>query len=176
MNRRSNIVKGMVNFPINNKDFDNTQEGGMFIRLVVEPRKDSIVCSGGLTSVLHDETYLGDDNRELDFKALSEEEQSKLNPEQLNQYLQTEQEARDRYVEYTFPNLKENNFELQYHSRPYLAVVIMGSTGWSGFSYETGEYFRCRYENLSDEGKSLYQKIKDLYPGEKLTLQTWLNT
>jgi hypothetical protein len=45
----------------------------------------------------------------------------------------------------------------------------MGSTGWSG-------RFRCTYDDLTDEGKELYNNIQKLDPTGKLVLQTGLDT
>lgn len=56
---------------------------------------------------------------------------------------------------------------------PYcLCVMTLGSTGWSD-----GEWI-CRYEDLTQEGKALYDLVRKLYdkPGCQLILQTYLDT
>lgn len=149
--RRSKQVCGFVDFPIDDPAYKNSGEGGMFVRLVVDdPDNDPwVVCCGGYCSFDYDENYTGDD--------------------------------RESTESYHFPSLNdpESSWEDRNHYRSvaYLCVVNLGSTGWSGWNEEKGEYFLCRYENLTAEGKELYNMIKKLYEGKgTLYLQTWLDT
>lgn len=149
--RRSNQVRGFVDFPINDPAYKNSNEGGMFVRLVVDdPNNDPwTICCGGYCGFDYDEEYMGDDLG---------------NPEV-----------------YHFPSLHDaanlpQEFN-HYGSVAYLCVINLGSTGWSGWNEEKGEHFLCRYENLTAEGKELYDMIKKLYEGKgTLYLQTWLDT
>jgi hypothetical protein len=77
-----------------------------------------------------------------------------------------------------FPNLKPKaNIEAEdYLSIPYLAAVLIGSTGWSGFNESKGEYFKAAYSDLSATGVALWDMLQDLYPTCKLELLTWLDT
>jgi hypothetical protein len=50
----------------------------------------------------------------------------------------------------------------------------MVSTGWSGWGED--EYWRCKYEDLNDAGKTIYDSLKLAYPKSKLLLVTWLDT
>ena len=63
-----------------------------------------------------------------------------------------------------------------YDSIPYLAAIVMGSTGWSGFDWEAGNYWNCTFDDLTDEGKALYNQIQALYPDHQLQLLTFLDT
>lgn len=58
----------------------------------------------------------------------------------------------------------------------YLNITTLGSTGWSGWDKAKECYWRCSYEDLTEEGKRLYDLIKSLYQGCDLYLQTWLDT
>lgn len=159
--RRSKQVRGFVDFPINDPAYKNSNEGGMFVRLVVDdPNNDPWgVCCGGYCSFDYDEEYMGDDLG---------------NPEA-----------------YHFPRMAEtlpHSYssaagwdkpweQTDFGSVAYLCVINLGSTGWSGWNEEKGEHFLCRYENLTAEGKELYNMIKKLYEGKgTLYLQTWLDT
>jgi hypothetical protein len=83
-------------------------------------------------------------------------------------------DSRNRSIEeehFPYINSEEEDMDSlqRYRSIEYLAVITMGSTGWSG-------EFRCTYDDLTDEGKELYNNIQKLYPTGKLVLQTWLDT
>lgn len=69
----------------------------------------------------------------------------------------------------------DNPYHAPHLSVPYVAVILLGSTGWSGFSQITGHWLATR-ESLTDEGKALYVALEALYPGHTLRLTTWLDT
>lgn len=52
--RRSDHIEGVVNFPVHSKKYRNSNEGGMFVRLVVFADEDDIVCCGGTNHALYD--------------------------------------------------------------------------------------------------------------------------
>jgi len=173
--RRSNQVRGWVNFPVNDSDYKNTGEGGMFVRLVVAELKPQTakeeawsVCCGGDNFCYYDEQFLGDDVN----PDLSEEDLGKLeeSPAELLHFPRFP----GRHANYD----PEKQFLLDpYTSLPYLCIMTVGSTGWSGWHQGRQEYFRCRFENLTDEGKNLYQMIEKLYENKgQIYLQTWLDT
>ena len=54
-------------------------------------------------------------------------------------------------------------------STALLADVLMGSTGWSGD-------FICTYQDLTDEGKKIYESLKCLYPHAEFHLVTFIDT
>lgn len=190
--RRSNQVRGWVNFPIEDPRFKNSGEGGMFVRLVVVPENYSasdlphdedldlsmekylarkydqewMVCCGGDAVVLYDECFLGDDvtpdRTEGDWS--SESPAEVFHFPRIAQRNASNEEPRDNWLD-------------PYTSQPYLCAMTIGSTGWSGWNNEEQRSFRCRFENLTEEGKSLYQMIEKLYEGRgKIYLQTWLDT
>ena len=132
MARRTNNMHGWVNFPVNDADYTSSNEGGMFVRLVVEGVENFMVCCGGGNSFVEDEVLSGTDNNSV------------------------------------------HSF-LDNCSSDYLCIITLGSTGWSGWNDEAG-YWKCSYDDLTSDGKALYQHILALYPEGKLTLQTWLDT
>ncbi len=165
MNRRSNEVKGWVNFPVEDPRYQNSMEGGMLVRLVVEEfyESDFRVCIGGLVHVLMDESYIRDDNREPP--------KPHANPYQ-------EQSENTEYIRHHFPlheRLNEPSFD-GFVSRPYLAAILLGTTGWSGWNISEEKYWHATYDDLAVEGKAFYKSIQSLYPGHPIRLQTWLDT
>jgi hypothetical protein len=180
--RRSTQVKGFVNFPVH---LPNGNEGGMFVRLVVVPpeydyplleddeddteaeieylKQKPVVCCGGLIQFHADECFYATD--EADCTPWWEES---LEQTVANAY------GRDKVELRHFPNLEDKQYQYSYSadrylSRLYLAVILMGSTGWNG-------RFRCTYDDLTDDGKALYDSVKKLHPTSTLVLQTWLDT
>ena len=168
--RRSEEHAGCVNFPVNDPLYRNSKEGGMFVRLVIEedPGNPTLVCIGGQNQSAMDESLIGTD----DFQGNH----------------QTWQEARRELERQTlrhFPD-SEEDYEIgersqvtsrRHRSVNYLAVLTLASTGWSGYDdREPGGYWICQYENLTQEGRALYDGLKTAYPGARMTLQTWLDT
>ena len=151
MDRRSKTSRGYVNFPVDSEKWKSSGEGGMFIRLVVAEKKD--IPFDDLWMVCcggYNYTTL-DESYQVDDLG---------NPE-----------------EYHFPNINnyEGTDESRYDSVGYLAALTIGSTGWSGWNGD--EHWHCTYEDLTLEGKQLYDSLKALY-GDKyqVLLQTWLDT
>ena len=180
--RRSTQVKGFVNFPVH---LPNGNEGGMFVRLVVVPpevdfptiegdaedteaeveyyKQKPVVCCGGVVHFHYDECFVATDEADC-----------------VPWWEQTVEQTvagayeRDKVELRHFPNLEDEHYKDSYSaerylSTSYLAVVLMGSTGWNG-------RFRCTYVDLTDEGKALYDSMEKLYPNSQLVLQTWLDT
>ena len=61
--RRSRAVSGHVAFPVDDPAYEYVPEGGLFVRLVVEPRDDEdlLICAGGWNTVNYDEEWFSDD-------------------------------------------------------------------------------------------------------------------
>lgn len=171
MDRRSTTIAGFVNFPVKDPSYRNTNEGGMFVRLVVRDRLmgDTFVCCGGSNYYIHDETLLSEDKYPFPPE-----------PEELTQESLADFEEREReWTTVRIPRIGLRGHSitpLDDLSEPVPAVLTVGSTGWSGWSDTRKEYFTCRYEDLTDEGKALYQLMVKLYPHCDVVLQTWLDT
>ena len=170
MKRRKPVNRGAVNFPINDPKYKDTKEGGMFVRLVIEEYADNVenfmICCGGGNTIIHDEELVGVDvpvNKEGHKKNMQEiyemvfphidEEKSVLNP-----------------------LWKEDYIHCRYESISYLVIITLGSTGWSGVDKETGDCWFATYDDLTIEGKTLYNNLEEIYKGHLIQLQTWLDT
>lgn len=166
MERRSNQVVGMVNFPVDSEEYTSTNEGGMFVQLWCVEEDYLSADSWWYHDVYANmsETLLGTDS-EVNEDNFHEIEEGK-DP--------MEWEQRFTLEEMLFPRIKVEG-ENQYLSKELVACVTMGSTGWSGAN-EKNEYWRCRYEDLNDSGKGIYDALKNAYPKAKLILVTWLDT
>ncbi len=175
MQRRTKAMDGWVNFPVDNPRFHSTQEGGMLVKLVVCDNREFDdqfgMCTGaGVFDVLT-ESFVGDDKRPkpdvaMEFETVADYDRYTA--------------ARHEWEAYHFPNLhadqKEDLGESRYRSRPYLASMVLGTTGWSGVDNDAGGYWICRFEDLSEKGQALYEQLQDLYPGCDLHLLTFLDT
>lgn len=180
MNRRSNEKRGWVNFPVDHPDWENTNEGGMFVKLVVcDNRKfdDKFgVCSGVNVFDQVTEQLVADDQRPMPEDCLGLEKYA--SEEEFIQAFEEEVRKKREWEEYHFPYINEKHKpDRSYTSRPYLASIIMGSTGWSGYSYSDGVgLWHCTYNDLTEEGKTLYDSLQKLYEGCTLHLLTFLDT
>lgn len=156
--RRTNAIRGFVNFPVESEEFKSTGEGGMFVRLVVVPEYDNhpdeIACCGGRNHILCDETLItGDKDRNI--------------------------ETHPCYSEYHlqhYPRINKGHSVENELSIGYYAVITLGSTGWSGFSDKKEFYWECTFEDLTEEGKAIYRSMQALFPHSDVELQTWLDT
>jgi len=167
MNRRSKKINGYVNFPVNDPAFKNTGEGGMFVRLVVWYDQDWMTCCGGGNHVIYDECLVGT-REDVDAQTIERDFEKEL-------------KLIDKQEERNFPHINEEPQEPFTHlerfiSIDYLAALTIGSTGWSGFDEKIGRYWTCTYEDLTEDGKALYDAVQKLYDGCKLELLTWLDT
>lgn len=175
MQRRTNAVDGWVNFPVNDPRFHSTKEGGMLVKLVVIDNREFDdhfgQCTGANVFDVLTESFVGDDKRPKPDVC--------MNFETVEDYARFSS-ARNEWEAYHFPNLhadqEEDLGESRYRSRPYLATLVLGTTGWSGFDNDAGDYWICRFEDLSEAGKTLYRHLQELYKGCELHLLTFLDT
>ena len=178
MNRRSTEKNGWVNFPVDHPDWKNTKEGGMFVKLVVCDDRDFDdqfgVCCGVNVWDRVTEQLIADDRRAQPKDCLGLEHYA--SEAEFVQAFEEEVRKKREWEEYHFPYINEkNSSDLSYTSRPYLASIVMGSTGWSGYRDGVG-LWHCTYDDLTVEGRALYDSIAKLYPGCNLHLLTFLDT
>jgi len=177
--RRTNAVAGFVNFPLH---LPSTQEGGVFVRLVVIDREADknisnkwMPCCGGEQSFTYDEVLLGDDLSDLRYPSNVANGESWMSQE--NEWRARDEQIKKTRLKY-FPRMllewERDDGHPDYHtrdrSRPFLAIVTMGATGWSYNQWV------CTYDDLTDRGKELYNSLKALYAGAELRLLTFLDT
>ena len=145
MERRSNVVRGHVEFPVDDPSYENTMEGGMFVRLVVLDDEDDtdLVCCGGANYVDDDETLIGDN------------------------YGRSPENVRTEIFHSPYP---------EGVSDECLAVLTIGSTGWSGYDHAVNAYWRATVDDLTPEGKRLCCALEEAFPRKRLRLLTWLDT
>jgi len=164
MKRRTNIVSGWVNFPINDPQWTNTNEGGMVVKLVVIEDEEIVdkwaLCFGAQVYDICSECLVGDDKFSPCSSSNSSEDED--------------------WISNHFPHLFSDDMKIssveKYISRDYLAAIVLGTTGWSGAKLDEGEYWKCTFDDLTEQGKALYKQIEMLYPGAKLHLLTFLDT
>lgn len=173
MNRRSKDRNGWVNFPVDDSKWSSTNEGGMFVKLVVcddrEFDEQFGICCGVHVHDLLSEQLINDDQRPYRARPVIDLDES-VTIQQMNEAVQYDK----LWEEYHYPHA--NHFKKpEYHSRAYLCSMVLGSTGWSGHNDDIG-LWHCTYDDLTEDGKSLYNTIQQLYPGCKLHLLTFLDT
>ena len=173
MNRRSTDKNGVVNFPVDDPSWHNSREGGMFVKLVVcddrEFDEQYGICCGVHVYDFLSETLIGDDVRPRpETIRIDDNDPDFLSKSDHFDRLQAEWE------EYHFPHMNDAK-KPKYYSRTYLCSMILGSTGWSGFR-DDGKQWICFYDDLTEEGKLLYNQVIQLYPGCTLHLLTFLDT
>ncbi len=164
MQRRSQAVEGCVNFPIHQA---STNEGGMLVKLWVIDRQEFDdaygMCCGVAVWDKCSETFLGTDKESFPSDTHIFDPETQHSPEKFNQLL-------NQHTEET--NAWKNRFFTGAHhedSVPLMASIVMGSTGWSGD-------FICKYEDLTSDGKAIYDNMAKLYPKAELHLMTFLDT
>lgn len=181
MRRYSNETSGFVNFPINHPRLNRGGGGGTFVKLVVvDPLEDEASwakCSGAQVLDLLDETLVSDDRQpmpETDLDAIN----ALPTQDAVIEALEKSSEEQLAWMRRHFPdydNPQVGAFERAL-SQPYLASIVLGSTGWTGYNPDTGDSWSCSFEDLSPEGKVFYESVQRLYPGCKLHLLTFLDT
>lgn len=173
MQRRSTAVSGYVNFPVTDPAWRNSKEGGMVVKLVVCDDRDfdaqfGMCCGAQVYDVLG-ESLLSDDRRPY--------------PAARAEYPSVEDVAAEQkeiadWMAYHFPHAADDQEAGtgRYLSRPYLAALVMGTTGWSGFHTTEDRSWQCTFADLTPEGQALYRMLEQLYPGCELHLLTYLDT
>jgi hypothetical protein len=132
---------------------ENTGEGGMFVRLVVED-EDFMVCCGGTSYIIYDECFVGSDVT------------SDVSNEGFDAAIKLEEEYMFPHAEDVYKNI----------STSYICCMTIASTGASYYDDDKERNWICTFDDLTDEGKELYKQIQQLYPKGVITLQTWLDT
>jgi len=64
----------------------------------------------------------------------------------------------------------------EYQSTDCVMVTTLGSTGWSGYNDEKGDYWKCTEADLTPSGAQLLKAIRQCYPFFEIYLVTWLDT
>ena len=158
VSRRTKTMAGFVKFPVESDAYENTNEGGMVVKLVVVPNEVPEISGAYVTEALL-ESFTGDS--EIPHPVGSDDDDPEVFHNKENEW-------------------KENHYPYQEFdttlSIPYQASIVMGYTGWSGWDDDACEYWQCSYDDLNRKGKRLYNTMQELYPDAKLHLLTFLDT
>jgi len=169
---------GFVNFP----KTGSTGEGGNFVRLVVLDTKGDreymrrfVPCCGGYVSFFMDECFVGDDLTDAKIAELGPEPEVDWDLKSgvakwIRHTAKIDKLSKKTESRY-FPRINDADYDHKDHytSAQFLAVFLLGATGWSGS-------WRATYEDLTREGKAFYQSVQKLYPGCELRLLSFLDT
>jgi len=175
MRRGENVSEGFVNFPFDSPDYPIAGGRGMFVKLVVlESAPDSTeplgMCCGVIVSDMRQEILVGDDLRPYVDRHIPDDAKG----EEILKYMDEGQKAQLEWMRFHFPREGGEGLEA-YISRGYRASIVMGSTGWSGYSNTAGNW-RATFDDLTDDGKALYRLMQQLNPGCPVHLLTFLDT
>ncbi len=170
--RRTNLVQGMVNFPVDK--MESSREGGMYVQLWIYDSyatENSIaLCSGVEFTSSSGEVFIGSDitkQRQRENDSLINDLWGREAQDKCSIAFAYDEEVRLR------KNIINQFFVDTVYSEktiPLLANIVMGSTGWSNFE------FICEYADLNDDGKALYGLLKKQYPTAVFSLMTFLDT
>jgi hypothetical protein len=145
----------------------------MLVKLVVVDSRDYDTrfgeCCGCYVYDFLTESFIGDDRRP---KPVFTGEFESV------EAMDAEQAAHLAWERYHFPNYADSEATpgTQELSREYLATMVLGSTGWSGWHTAEQRYWECTVDALTPEGLALYRALEVLYPGCELHLLTFLDT
>lgn len=144
----------LVKFPHDLEEYTNTGEGGMYVKLAVvgDLRKQ---CSMTAVQDIYPDVLVGSD------RALGE-----------------------GCTEFFYPGVKRwmrassspTPDWQDLLSIPLQALIILGSTGWSGWSDSRSSYWTCQFADLTLAGQALYRMLQDQFPYHQLHLLTYLDT
>lgn len=172
-NRRSNEICGFVNFPVNDKNYENSNEGGMFVKLVVINDGNWSVCCGPGDNVSMFSDVMIDDDKP---------KKNVTKPKHISEFAEKLELNKDNIknnITFHYPRIDDDicgNLSSRYMSIPYLAIIDIGSTDWSGWNEKKKQYWHCTFDDLKDDGKALYNSMKKLYPKCDIRLVTFLDT
>ncbi len=194
MNRRELIQSGMVNFPMSAET--NTHEGGMYVRLYVMDTDDGIgECCGTNIFEEFQGVFVGSDitkAAQIAAEAVISERwfvedasiEAKPYADRSVEELAEMSKAYEDLFEMEKTLLRDANRDVVHTcdehgyltSHALVANILMGSTGWSGSNKPGETYFICEYQDLTSDGKAVYDMMQKAYPTCKLALMTRLDT
>lgn len=170
MSRGQRVSEGFVNFPMNDPAYE-FGDMGCFVKLVViEPDDLELAkCCGVAVFDMQQEPLVFDDQ-----VPPPKDEPMPTGDALLTAHVDAEAKAYSAWLARHYPRHEEDG-ELRELSRHYRASIVMGSSGWNGYSPEKGPW-GATYDDLTEEGKALYQLVQKLNPGCTLHLLTFVDT
>lgn len=172
MRRGEKVAEGCVNFPFASAEYSESAGRGLFVKLVVLNQGESNgMCCGAYVVDLLNEILIGDDKRPR-----PEDQVAPADPDAILAYMDKEQRAHNDWVAFHYPRHAAESKTLDdMVSRDYRASIMLGSTGWAGFSLEKGNWY-ATFDDLTTEGQELYRVMERLNPGCSLHILTFLDT
>jgi hypothetical protein len=160
-----------VNFPVDSTEYTDTGEGGLVVELAVMPSDEDGDRVGW--APMPAECFVGDDV--CPFPGLPQQAKGSFPSfDSVTEYYN----RLNAWTKRHFPFVDDETKTLQERNgyRRCLERVEIGATKWSGYSDEEGRYWHCTYDDLTDEGKKLYNELKQKYPGRQVHIMTFLET
>lgn len=164
-----------MNFPFASLDFPKSGNGGLCVKLVVIDAIDDAgntlaMCCGASVFDFRQEPLVGDDQRPVPADVIPE-----VFPlEDAQHFMEEDERLQTEWIRFHYPRYGTEDPESEW-SRHYRASVILGTTGWTGYSPEKGNWF-ATLEDLTDDGKALYRLMEKLNPGCPVHILTFLDT
>jgi hypothetical protein len=172
MMRGEPVAEGCVNFPFHSKEYDGTAGRGLVVKLVVLDRPEGGMCCSVYVADVLNNILIGDDKRPQpeDTPLLTEE------PEAIERQMIAEQDAHNDWVGFHYPRHDaKDKTEADWLSRAYRASIVLGSTGWAGYSEVHGNWY-AKFEDLTSEGQELYRLMERMNPDCAVHILTFLDT
>lgn len=175
MQRGKPVAEGFVRFPFDSTEYPASGGGGLCVKLVVldelSGTTDSLaMCTGASVFDFLQENLVGDDKRPVPVHNIPEN----CSPDDILAHLDAEAAAHREWVQFHFGRYGGGDVLAQV-SRHYRAAIVLGSTGWAGYSAEKGNWC-ATFDDLTDEGQALYRMMEQLNPGCPLHILTFLDT
>lgn len=176
MQRGNPVAEGFVKFPMGSAAYPEGGGQGTFVKLVVlnevVGQDDTLaMCTGVFVLDFLQEILTGDDKRPQPVDAVIPDDAS---PEETMRHLDNEQKAFNNWMRFHYPHY-ETASEFKHISRAYRASIVMGSSGWSGYNEQTGNWC-ATFNDLTAEGQALYRLMEALNPGCPIHLLTFIET
>jgi hypothetical protein len=175
MQRGKPVSEGFVRFPFDSPEYPACGGGGMVVKLVVldelpdEPGSLAM-CTGASVFDFLQEILVGDDQRPVPVHNIP----ANCSPEDVLAHLEAEAAAHREWMRFHYAGYGDGDVMAQV-SRHYRAAIVLGSTGWAGYSAEKGNW-HAAFDDLTDKGQALYRMMEQLNPGCPLHILTFLDT
>lgn len=171
MRRGESVAEGCVKFPFDSKEYSERAGRGLVVKLVVLDQVEGMCCATYVGDILNN-ILIGDDKRPTpEDKPLTTED-----PDAILEHMTAEQNAHNEWVGFHYPRHDEEDKTVgSMISRSYRASIVLGSTGWAGFSMEKGNWY-ATFDDLTPDGQELYRVLERLNPGCALHILTFLDT
>lgn len=169
---QSNEDFGVVGFPLVDDDFSVIDDGMTNVYLIVYDEKGLENISEYQTHLFLDGVFVSDDCSE---RPKLEKDMTDIDIDELID----DQIANDDYNDFYFPNFSSDDFEYdeiaKYLSIPLISSVRLGNCHMTFECNDEPRYWNCKYEDLTNQGKVVYNIFKEMYVGKEIRILTFVN-